>query len=202
MNGTEGLKTFSPFGQIIDTEDTTMKKTTMNKTLKLASWLLATALFAMPFTLFAQAADDDQSDTAIATDVAGKIVEQGTGLPTSLKSAVTMGLERVTGFPVDSAIEAGALKAGMSEAAAAVLSGAVAGFIAASAPSSIATDEEEGSPYQMEQQAIQAQEAQAANEFYLSHQADIEQAYSQSLRNPKPPATGPQITVCRAFCNK
>jgi hypothetical protein len=176
----------------------------MKKTLKLTSWLFATLLFAMPVTSFAQAADDDQSDSAIAADVAGEIVEQGTGLPTAPDSAVKMGLEKATGFPfsVDSAVGAGARAAGLSEAAAEVLSSAVAGFIAASAPSSIATDEEEGSPYQMEQQAMQAQEAQAASEFYLSHQADIEQAYSQSIRNPKPPPAGAEITRCRAYCNK
>jgi hypothetical protein len=53
MNGTEGLKQSGPLEKSIDTEDTTMKETTMRQTLTLASWLLAAALFATPFTSFA-----------------------------------------------------------------------------------------------------------------------------------------------------
>lgn len=175
----------------------------MTKTFKLGSWLIATALFAMPYTLFAQAPDGEQSDTCdaeqsdtcVATDVAQEVVEHAVGLPTSVQSAVTMGLEKATGrpFSVDSAIEAAAKAAGMSDAAAAALSDAAGGFAAATFDStSIATDEEEGSPYQMEQQAQQAQEAEAARQFYLSHQADLEQHYRQWLYNPKLPPAGPQ----------
>lgn len=177
-----------------------MKETTMHQTLKLASWLLATALFAMPLASFAQTADEDNSDTDVAEGVAGDVVEHAVGLPTSLQSAVTMGLEKATGAPfsIDSAIGAGAQAAGMSEAAAAVLGSVVGGVSGVTFDSSsIATDLEEGSPYQMEQQARQAQEAAAANQFYQQNiKAQFEREYSQSLRNLKPVPTGPQIESC------
>src|SRR5450755_4606173 len=145
-----------------------MKTTTMKQPLKLAIWFLATALFAMPLTLVAQTADEnieDGSDSGIATDVAAEIVEHTVELPTSFKSAVTMGLEKATGTPfsMDSTIEAAGRAAGISEAA----TSAAAGFLSVTLnSSSIATDDEEGSPYQMKERARQAQEAAAAKQFY------------------------------------
>ena len=178
-----------------------MKETTMHQTLKLASWLLATALFSMPFTSFAQTtdADEDTSDTDVAVNVGGEVVEHAVGLPTSLRSAVTMGLEKATGAPfsIDSAIEVGAKAAGVADAAAAVLSNAIGGVLSVTFDSSsIATDDEEGSPYQMQQQAQQAQDAQALADQYSQNLInEIQQPIWKNLPSPAQvqQSRGPQI---------
>jgi hypothetical protein len=181
------------------------KEITMSTTLKLASWLFAGALFAVPSTLLAQTPDedqsDDQSDACIAKDTAKEAFEDMAGLPTSIRSAYTMGLEKATGLPlsVNTAIKDCAMAAGLSEAAAGAVSLGVGTFFN---PSSTATDEEEGNPYQMQQRAQQAQEAAAAYQFWLSHQAELNQSYSQWLRNLRPLPAGPQIVPCTQHCNK
>jgi hypothetical protein len=169
------------------------------QTLKLASWLLATALFAMPFTSFAQTADEDNSDNAMGTELATDTVEKVVGLPTSPESAVTMGLEKATGLPLsdDSVIEAVARAAGMSADGAAVLSGAANGIGLFFDSSSTATDLQEGNPWQVEQQVLQAQQAAAADRFYQQKiQPMMEPTHLYLLHHPKPNPTVPQIESC------
>jgi hypothetical protein len=174
-------------------------------TFKLVSWFFAVALVSGPSAVFAQTSDGDQaedpSDACIAADTASGAFENMTGLPTSTKSAYEMAFETVTKVPatVSTLVENCAKKAGLSEAISEAFGLGVSTFLDSS---SIATDEQEGSPYQMQERAQQAQEAAHAYQFWLAHQAELNQSYSQWLRTLKPLPTGPQILPCTQYCNK
>ncbi len=157
----------------------------MKKMLRSASLLFAVALFAIPSTLFAQTQSAGNSENDIATDIVKVPIEKAIGLPMSPTSAISMSVEKVTGKQIplspDAVAEvvtkAVAQAAGVSGGDAAALASGVGAFIVASEPASIATDEEEGSPGTMEQQAT------AAAQKLKAEAADWSAASTQALQN-------------------
>jgi hypothetical protein len=155
----------------------------MNKTLKLASSLLAVALLAIPFTLFAQTEGEGESDSGIAVGAAESVV----GLPASVNSAITMGLEKATGIPLSygSVAEAIAKRAGAGAIAGPI--GVASDLTFSSTP--IATDEEEGSPGTLEVQAISATQKMQAEA------ASVSVASTQALQNLQQQVSPDSATV-------
>lgn len=159
----------------------------MKTTLKIAARIFAVALLAMPMASFAQTENDDVPDL----DVARAVVERTVGLPTSPDSAMTMGLEKATGIPID---EGSAVEAIAKELLG--VPGEVAGGAGIFFTPSTTASEWQDSPYLWEQKAKQDQEAAQAYQFYLNHQAELRQAYHDSLVNLKPRPTVPQVEAC------